>query len=1518
MLLVHLIACVAAIVVSAWASTIDISLEASWRSTPFVLNVLESAAQLNEEYYYSTIEYIAGINEDEDADDFDEDQEISDMKLFDHVKSKLDSSSLAFLNFSTVYKVNSPRIQAHYDFLTSNPELLERVKSECATDSFGNRILTESSPNPEAFLLLNNKIYCSPDEVFALQTDSVKENSVELLPFDRIYGENSNSPLLVLYGDIESEFFRNLLKNMLLSAKSGKLRFIWRYISSKDEIDRPFETLAGYGIDLSLKRTDYIAIDDRDGAGPLIHTDGTEKIHLTNEQSSQLGERLTQKLLQNPSYTILREYLDNFPSKVSEIADFSVDNEEVKNNILANEKIGLSSDSIGLYVNGAPINRLELDSFSLVKKIKVELDIINQLVSLGFSIQQSKLLVSKFSLLSAVKQAQYYQGNTMMGNNENRYKLYQHKFEPSSNFGSGGVVYFNDIEEDEAYSDYPTDRNEAYSGENFRKLKQGQIPPLKENIHELIFAIDILDKEHLRIFFSLSKLILDRSLPQQLALLPLSLSASQSSLERDFIESFYFVTSSGSAKEGLAFLYKYLESNSDEETNELISEIKEKIPESFDFKPVHKTTQDVFSIDQASVIINGVITPLSSPNWQNFIGKQIVQDVTIIQKHLKSNHNIPLLKSLLYDQAGTKRNSRIIPSDLSTLKYKLITEELLNESTLIRRKDLNPRRPVKPFWLVGNFNKLKLQKQLIIFLKLIKKDRNVQLRIINVSNDDVFSGLNLSELTESEMDGVISKVESLSNSSLSDEVNIDKIKLLADNKFPLSLSFLLYSSRFLRLDELLEEDELLQVMKFESVQRIGIIEELPLLYSGVFDRKGLLDIFKASNTKLSFLDWFDFVISIITKSFFVDETLYLNDVSRYDFNMLNQGNSLVVSKNTSLDQKVDILLIIDPIDEFSQLAVSLLNSVLDFEFVNIKILLQPNLIARQDESRININRFFSGVYPSSVVTFKDDGSSNSFSNSPVTIPKETLLTSELIVPSNWITVIKNEPVGIDLDNIKLATDEMNIKAKYELKNLLIEGFAKETKTANSPTGLWLEVNKSIGKESWSNKDTTVMSTLGYFQLQGNPGLWSLRIKPESSSAEYYSLLSASQNAFDYNSKPVSSIYVPIFSLTGSDIRIRVTKNAGYEDKMLLDAPVSNSKDKSKKKKKSGFFGSLKKDEGERAADINIFSIVSGHLYERFLSIMTASVRAHTDQTVKFWIIENYISLNFKSLLPYLSQKYGFEYELITYKWPKWLRQQREKQRTIWGYKILFLDVIFPLELDKVIFVDADQIVRTDMKELVDEDLEGKVYGFTPMCGSREEMEGFRFWKQGYWKKVLGDELKYHISALFVVDLKEFRKSQAGNKLRSHYQKLSSDLRSLANLDQDLPNNLQRLIPIHSLSQDWLWCETWCADEDIKKAKTIDLCNNPLTKEPKLDRAKRQIPEWVKYDDEVSALVEKMREDVKERELKEKLEEEERKRQEDERRDQARADAEINDKIDNQHSNDDDDDDNDDDGYYDEL
>lgn len=125
------------------------------------------------------------------------------------------------------------------------------------------------------------------------------------------------------------------------------------------------------------------------------------------------------------------------------------------------------------------------------------------------------------------------------------------------------------------------------------------------------------------------------------------------------------------------------------------------------------------------------------------------------------------------------------------------------------------------------------------------------------------------------------------------------------------------------------------------------------------------------------------------------------------------------------------------------------------------------------------------------------------------------------------------------------------------------------------------------------------------------------------------------------------------------------------------------------------------------------------------------------------LTEDRLLICVQEFIPHLAEAYGFQYELVTYKWPSWLRAQKEKQRIIWAYKILFLDVLFPMDLKKVIFVDADQIVRADLKELVDLDLHGAPYGYTPMGDDNTDMEGFRFWKTGYWKDFLRG-LPYHI------------------------------------------------------------------------------------------------------------------------------------------------------------------------------
>jgi UDP-glucose:glycoprotein glucosyltransferase len=67
------------------------------------------------------------------------------------------------------------------------------------------------------------------------------------------------------------------------------------------------------------------------------------------------------------------------------------------------------------------------------------------------------------------------------------------------------------------------------------------------------------------------------------------------------------------------------------------------------------------------------------------------------------------------------------------------------------------------------------------------------------------------------------------------------------------------------------------------------------------------------------------------------------------------------------------------------------------------------------------------------------------------------------------------------------------------------------------------------------------------------------------------------------------------------------------------------------------------------------------------------------------------------------------------------------------------------------------------------------------------------------------------------------------------------------------------VSIKSLPQEWLWCETWCDDQSKGTAKTIDLCNNPKTKEPKLTAARRIVSEWEDYDNEIKHMIQELNE-----------------------------------------------------------
>jgi hypothetical protein len=468
------------------------------------------------------------------------------------------------------------------------------------------------------------------------------------------------------------------------------------------------------------------------------------------------------------------------------------------------------------------------------------------------------------------------------------------------------------------------------------------------------------------------------------------------------------------------------------------------------------------------------------------------------------------------------------------------------------------------------------------------------------------------------------------------------------------------------------------------------------------------------------------------------------------------GNPLRFSWNedggTDASLKMSVTAIVDPATETAQRLSPLLVVIRDELKLPLTLVLAPSTHLENDSS-VPISSYYRFV--ADPLSFQgSEGSPHAhFSN----LPTGHVLTLRMDVPEPWdvqqtASVQDTDNLLCDLqagcgDASQAGVNVLNqrhvTKVEYGVEHLLFFGQCYDTKLS-PPNGLQLVLSKpkdirlpkangikiaevkadgSVQLEGDEEavdthySDTLVMKTVGYWQLRAHPGVWDLRINAKSRGAEIFQMVDGKVmrgmlRVFDTIKDNKKRLVMNDFVGGGRGEMLLVKRKAGYE-------------------KASLFYDNEKVAESDDV--VHVFSLATGHLYERFLKIMMLSVTKRTSTKVKFWLFENFLSPNFKASSMAMANRIGCEVEFVTYKWPEWLRGQSEKQRIIWGYKILFLDVLFPLRVKKIIYVDSDQVVRGDLKELWDMDLQGAPYGYTPMCSSNQATLGFQFWRQGFCK-----------------------------------------------------------------------------------------------------------------------------------------------------------------------------------------
>ncbi|GME40286.1 UDP-glucose:Glycoprotein Glucosyltransferase [Neofusicoccum parvum] len=1430
---------------------INVALKARFSSPPYLVELLETAADENSTAYLPLLDRIADGYFDGKASE--QDLYESFLQLLQDDGHITDPDALSSFQLALSIHAAAPRIEAHYQFYNTSvePSLEAEQSEEC-----------------DSWVLLNKKQYCSPE--LAKEHGAVKDARGDDLPFDRPMTQERRLVPSVLYADITSPSFRKFHKTISKTAVEGRSTYKLRHKPSKTSRHEPL-AVHGYGVELALKRTDYIVIDDRqaeeaakehatDGAQTVLQDEEvTDLKPLSESELKGLGLKAGSFVMgsEDPLDTLLKLSQD-FPKHSSAIAAHEVSEEFLKEHKSNREAILPPGYNI-LWINGVQIMPRDVDAFALLEHLRRERQIINGVRKLGFTPPEA------ISVLS----------NNAIAKSKDNDEPQRYDWRDTTE-GGNVIMFLNDIEKDKRYAEWPT---------SLRALLQptypGTLPSVRRDIQNVVIPLDLTNALDATLLIETLQTMVKRKLALRWGVVPSTknMVAEQQAKVVYYLLEYY----------GLGAVMQYLEMSLKlKEISEPSKTAFQTVTDSGKIRGtrVAKTFEEVFEDSSIAkrvdgtgkwlsrlaadgnkppFFVNGVAMPRND-EWLSSMSMRVSADLNTIQKGVFEEKfdqdGDDWLPDVFLANSTLRRNPIVIPEDEKDIKHVNLAQIYADHGDLIESL---PRFAVAEdsewfqwaqLFVLGDFDSRAGTDILADAYQFSGEHGDLETIFIHTGDvtPDSYRMAYLLFRNAGKIVGTEDIPEDFEPSA--EEINAcaeywESMKpLLLALKGDLGRESLVLNGRTigpLRKRRPFTEADFETLLAYERKKRIEPAARaiMDLHLEDKVKSPGAV----AQLTSLVALS----TVSDIPEGIFDAPPTMRRDV----FKFWNDTHTCIKTGDRET-ATIQIIASVDPSSEVAQRWISILKVLSELNGVHMKLFLNPR--ERLDE--LPVKRFYRYVLASKP-SFDESGSSRSLQAQFNGIPSEALLILGLDVPPQWVVAAK-ESIH-DLDNIKLSQlkGRSSIDATYELEYILIEGHSRDMTTGMYPRGAQLDLRTTTNPRY---ADTIIMANLGYFQFKANPGFFNIELQP-GRSQEIFSIDSAGTGGWNPSSGDRTK-EIALMDFKGVTLYPRLSRRSGKEDEDVLEAPTSMVEDLAAKGaafadgilSKVGLKGV--KTGSSRHADINIFSVASGHLYERMLNIMMVSVMKHTKHTVKFWFIEQFLSPSFKSFLPTLAAAYGFDYEMVTYKWPHWLRGQKEKQREIWGYKILFLDVLFPLDLDKVIFVDADQIVRTDMHDLVTHDLGGAPYGFTPMCDSRTEMEGFRFWKQGYWEKFLKGK-PYHISALYVVDLQAFRRLAAGDRLRQQYQQLSADPNSLSNLDQDLPNNMQTVLPIHSLPQEWLWCETWCSDESLKNARTIDLCNNPQTKEPKLERARRQVPEWTVYDEEIAALARKAREEGKE-------------------------------------------------------
>jgi UDP-glucose:glycoprotein glucosyltransferase len=271
------------------------------------------------------------------------------------------------------------------------------------------------------------------------------------LPFDRVEG-NISAPASILYVDITSPKFGNFHKTLIDSARKGKISYRVRHRKPLSLKSTPL-IISGYGVELALKRTDYIVIDDRNTEDVRTEEELKTEIKLDDEEVADLKPLSASELAslslkvssfimqsENPFQTLIKVSQD-FPRYSTAMAARNVSTDFLTEHQYNRGQLVPAGMNV-FWINGVQIIERQVDAFTLLDIIRREKKTINAVRELGLSGPEAVRLLSHSDIASvqAEDEPQRFDWRDI-------------------DEGENVIIWLNNIEKDKRYEPWPSDLN---------------------------------------------------------------------------------------------------------------------------------------------------------------------------------------------------------------------------------------------------------------------------------------------------------------------------------------------------------------------------------------------------------------------------------------------------------------------------------------------------------------------------------------------------------------------------------------------------------------------------------------------------------------------------------------------------------------------------------------------------------------------------------------------------------------------------------------------------------------------------------------------------------------------------------------------------------------------------------------------------------------------------------------------------------------------------------------------------